>query len=229
MTDNDTVPVITIDGPSGSGKGTISQMLAERLGWHLLDSGAVYRALAWLAGERGIDPDNTDALVALAADMEITFLPGEGGIPRVQINGEEASDHLRTEQTGNLASQIAPNPRVREALLQKQHDFRRPPGLVADGRDMGTTVFPTATLKIFLTASAEVRAKRRHKQLKEKGFDVNLADLLGEIRERDERDSGRKASPLKPAADAIRVDTSDMTIEQVIDQIDGLYQQRRAP
>jgi len=219
-------PVLAIDGPSGSGKGTVAQRLADELGWPFLDSGAVYRALAVAAREQDIPADDVDRLVEVAANMEIRFIPDPTGVSRVVINGEEVSEALRTEETGNLASQMAANPRVRAALLEKQRQFRQSPGLVADGRDMGTTVFPDALLKIYLTASAEVRAERRYKQLIDKGFSVNLPRLLGEIRERDERDAGREASPLKPAEDACIVDTSDMTIDQVVDHIRILLQQR---
>ena len=222
----DSVPVLAIDGPSGSGKGTVSQRLAAELGWAFLDSGAVYRALALLAREQGISLEEVDRLVEIAKKMEISFVPEENGICSALVNGAEVSEGLRTEEVASLASQIAAEPEIRLALLEKQRQFQQAPGLVADGRDMGTVVFPTAMLKIYLTASAEVRAERRYKQLKEKGFDVNLPRLLGEIRERDERDAGRKASPLKPADDAVIVDTSDMTIDEVVDHIRTLLQQR---
>ena len=219
-------PVLAIDGPSGSGKGTISQRLSAELGWSFLDSGAVYRALALMAWEEHVSPGEIDKLVEMAGKMEISFIPEENGVCSVKVNGAEVSEALRSEEIASLASQIASTPAVRAALLEKQREFRRPPGLVADGRDMGTTVFPDAQLKIYLTASPEVRAERRYKQLKEKGFDVNLPRLLGEIRERDERDAGRKASPLKPADDACIVDTSDMTIDEVVEHIRNLLQQR---
>ena len=222
----DSVPVLAIDGPSGSGKGTVSQRLAAELGWAFLDSGAVYRALALLAREQGISLEEVDRLVEIAKKMEISFVPEENGICSALVNGAEVSEGLRTEEVASLASQIAAEPEIRLALLEKQRQFQQAPGLVADGRDMGTVVFPMAMLKIYLTASAEVRAERRYKQLKEKGFDVNLPRLLGEIRERDERDAGRKASPLKPADDAVIVDTSDMTIDEVVDHIRTLLQQR---
>jgi len=226
LADSAPAPVLAIDGPSGSGKGTVSQRLAAELGWTFLDSGAVYRALALLAREQGISPAEVDRLVEIAGKMEISFVPEENGVCSALVNGTEVSEALRTEEVAGLASQIAAEPKIRLALLEKQRQFQQPPGLVADGRDMGTTVFPAAMLKIYLTASAEVRAERRYKQLKEKGFDVNLPRLLGEIRERDERDAGRKASPLKPADDAVIVDTSGMTIDEVVDHIRTLLQQR---
>ena len=222
----ETIPVLTIDGPSGSGKGTVAQRLSASLKWPFLDSGAVYRALALRAWEQDISSTDIDKLVELAENLEISFIPQENGVCLVLVDGSEVSDAIRSEEVGSLASQMAANPRVREALLEKQRQFRVMPGLVADGRDMGTTVFPGALLKIYLTASPEVRAERRYKQLKEKGFDVNLPRLLGEIRERDERDASRKASPLRPADDACIVDTSDMNIDEVVDHIHNLLQQR---
>jgi cytidylate kinase len=226
MTDESEVPVLAIDGPSGSGKGTIGQQIAARHAWHFLDSGALYRVLALAALESGVDFSDIDALVQLARNSDIHFVPRPGATAEVYLDGKLVSERLRTEEAGRGASRVAAEPRIREALLQRQRDFRRPPGLVADGRDMGTTVFPNATLKIFLTASAEERAERRYKQLKEKGFSVNLARLLGEIRERDERDMNRSASPLRAAEDAIEVDTTGMSIEEVVDHIDKLLQQR---
>jgi len=219
-------PVLTIDGPSGSGKGTVSQALADQLGWAFLDSGAVYRALAVTAWERDISSARAEELAELAKSMSIRFIPQKNGVCGVEVNGTEVSESLRSEEIGNLASQMAAHPLVRAALLEKQREFRQFPGLVADGRDMGTTVFPDALLKIYLTASAEVRAERRYKQLKDKGFDVNLPRLLGEIRERDERDAGREASPLKPAEDACIIDTSDMGIQEVVDRIRDELQKR---
>ena len=213
-------PVLTIDGPSGSGKGTVSQLLAARLGWHYLDSGALYRVIGLAGVEKGLPLDDAANLAILARTIDIRFEPqGHGSPARVWLDGREVSDVLRTEETGRLASQVAILAPVRAALLEKQRDFCRFPGLVADWRDMGTTVFPYALLKVFLTASPEVRAQRRHKQLKEKGFDVNLPRLLGEIRERDTRDAERAASPLKPAADAEILDTSDMNIEEVVNVV----------
>ena len=219
-------PVLTIDGPSGSGKGTISQLIAVRHGWHYLDSGALYRLVALAARNAGIDTDRIDELEAIARNLDVEFVLQPGAIATVILDGKAVGDLLRTEEIGELASRIAALPSVRKALFARQQQFQMLPGLVADGRDMGTTIFPGALLKIFLTASAEVRAKRRYKQLMEKGFDVNLPRLLGEIRDRDARDSERTASPLKPADDAIVVDTSSMTIDQVVDHIDGLLQDR---
>ena len=224
------VPVLAIDGPSGSGKGTVGQLLAERLGWHFLDSGALYRALGIAANRAGEALlQDADALARLAVSLDIRFMPQPGGAPvRVILNGTDVGDAIRTEDSGRLASIVAAVPQARAALLQKQHAFRQAPGLVADGRDMGSTVFPDAILKIFVTASAEIRAERRYKQLKEKGFDANLRRLLDEIRERDARDAARTASPLKPAADACILDTSSLGIPDVVDRIHGLLQERLA-
>ncbi len=223
-----TIPVLTIDGPSGSGKGTVGQILAQRLGWHFLDSGALYRALGVAAVEAGVSLDDRPALARLAGSMDIRFIPRADGTPAaVLLHGVEIGDRLRTEESGRLASIVAAIPEVRQALLQKQHSFRQPPGLVADGRDMGSTVFPDAILKVYLNASPEVRAARRHKQLMEKGFDVNLPRLLDEIRERDARDAGRAASPLKPAPDACILDTSQLDISGVVERVHGLLRERR--
>lgn len=221
------VPVVTIDGPGGSGKGTISQLLAARLGWHYLDSGALYRVLGLAAQEAGIPLTDAPALAGLANRLQLAFEPQADGSPaHVFLNKQDVSPRLRTEECGRWASEVAVLAEVRAALLQKQHDFRLPPGLVADGRDMGTTVFPTARLKIFLTASPEVRAERRYKQLKEKGLNVSLPLLLGEIRARDARDAEREASPLKPAADAEILDTSSMSIAEVVSYILARLQPR---
>ena len=203
-------PVLCIDGPSGAGKGTIAKALAERLGWHYLDSGALYRLLGFAARERGIDLGDEAALAALAGGLDVRF---DGD--HVLLDGEEIGDRLRTEEAGDRASRVAALPAVREALLGWQRRQAKLPGLVADGRDMGTTVFPGAPCKVFLTASAGERANRRYKQLREKGFDVTLARLCQEIRERDERDTGRSASPLRPADDAVVIDTTDLDIEEV--------------
>ncbi|KRW62194.1 (d)CMP kinase [Pseudomonas sp. TTU2014-080ASC] len=213
-------PVITIDGPSGSGKGTIAGLLARKLGWNLLDSGALYRLLAFAAGNRRIDLTNEEAMKLLAAHLDVQFIAADGGQEqRIILEGEEVTGLIRNEQVGASASQVASLPAVREALLQRQQAFQELPGLVADGRDMGTVVFPGAPLKIFLTASAEERARRRYLQLKAKGDDVNLASLLEEIQARDERDSQRAVAPLKPAADAIVLDSTELTIEQVLERI----------
>ena len=221
-----TIPVVTIDGPGGSGKGTISQLLAARLGWHYLDSGALYRVLGLAAQDAGISVTDAPSLARLAGEIQLDFEPQTDGSAQVMLNGQDVSLWLRTEECGRWASEVAVWPEVRAALLQKQHDFRQNPGLVADGRDMGTTVFPTARLKIFLTASPEVRADRRYKQLKEKGLDASLPLLLGEIRARDARDAGRAVSPLRPADDAEILDTSTMGINEVVEFILNRLQHR---
>ena len=209
------VPVIAIDGPSGSGKGTISQIVADKLGYHYLDSGALYRLLALASKNHGLSVESEGDLETLAAHLDVQF-SADGSIV---LEGERVTDEIRTEAVGNRASQIAALVGVRQALLARQRAFRDAPGLVADGRDMGTVVFPDAGAKIFLTASAEARAERRYKQLKEKGISVNLAHLLEDIRERDERDSQRQASPLKPATDAIQLDTTNLSIDEVVDKV----------
>ncbi|EIK52338.1 cytidylate kinase [Stutzerimonas stutzeri TS44] len=215
-------PVITIDGPSGSGKGTVAALLAGQLGWKFLDSGALYRLLAFAARNHGVDLTNEQALKVLAAHLDVQFDAAHDGHGMVIIlEGEDVTESIRNEQVGAGASQVAALPAVREALLQRQKAFREMPGLVADGRDMGTVVFPDAPLKIFLTASAEERARRRFLQLKARGDDVNLASLLEEIRARDERDTQRAVAPLKPAADAIQLDSTTLSIEQVLEQILG--------
>lgn len=214
------IPVVTIDGPSGSGKGTVAALLAARLGWKFLDSGALYRLLAFAARNHGVDLTNEEALKVLAAHLDVQFdTAGSGQGMRIVLEGEDVTEAIRNEVVGAGASQVAALPAVREALLQRQKAFREAPGLVADGRDMGTVVFPDATLKIFLTASAEERARRRYLQLKAKGDDVNLASLLDEIRARDERDTQRTVAPLKPADDAIQLDSTALSIEQVLGQI----------
>lgn len=210
-------PVLTIDGPSGSGKGTISALVAEKLGWRLLDSGALYRAVGYAAGMAGLDLSDVEAMTRCAHATKIQFRPDvEGGATRVIVNGHDASDELRTETAGAAASAIASMPSVREALVALQLGFRKAPGLVADGRDMGTVIFPDAGYKVFLTASAAERAKRRYKQLKQKGLSVTLAGLQREIEARDSRDASRTVAPLKPAADAVMVDTTGMGIDQVV-------------
>lgn len=220
-----TVPVLTIDGPSGSGKGTLGQQCAQQLGWHYLDSGAVYRALAWAAQQQGLAVDDETGLVNLADNLQLRFLVRDDDSAGVEVQGKLVNEALRTEEVGAVASQIASLVAVREALLDLQRRFQQEPGLVADGRDMGTTVFPDAEFKVYLTASAEVRAQRRYDQLQQKGFDVSIARLLEAIQERDARDSNRSASPLKPAADAIVVDTSELSIDQVKARILDLVQQ----
>lgn len=213
-------PVIAIDGPSGSGKGTVAGILARKLGWCLLDSGALYRLLAFAARNHGVDLANEEALKLLAAHLDVQFIAADGGHgQRIILEGEEVTDAIRNEQIGAGASQVAALPAVREALLQRQRAFREAPGLVADGRDMGTVVFPDAPLKVFLTASAEERARRRYFQLKEKGDDVTLNSLLEEIRARDERDTQRAIAPLKAAPDAIQLDSTELSIEQVLERI----------
>lgn len=213
------VPVITVDGPGGSGKGTLCGLLARRLGWNLLDSGALYRLLAFAARNHGVDLTNEEALTVLAAHLDVQFLSAADGNERIVLEGEDVSNVIRTEVVGAGASQVAALPAVRDALLERQRAFRESPGLVADGRDMGTVVFPDAPLKIFLTASAEERARRRYLQLKGKGEDVNLPSLLDEIIARDERDTQRAVAPLKPAPDAILLDSTDLSIEQVLERI----------
>ncbi|OGT89490.1 MAG: cytidylate kinase [Gammaproteobacteria bacterium RIFOXYA12_FULL_61_12] len=212
---NSPAPIITIDGPSGSGKGTIAKRLADRLGWHFLDSGALYRVVGLLAEQRGITPDSPGMLGDLARTMPLRF-DGEG---RVLLDGEDVSDAIRTEKAGNAASKVAAVPQVREALVIWQRSYVKPPGLVADGRDMGSVIFPGAEVKIFLTASAEERAARRYKQLKEKGLDVRLASLTAEIRERDERDRNRSVAPLVAPAAALEVESTNMSIDEVFDRV----------
>ena len=223
------IPVLTIDGPSGSGKGTIVQHVAHKLGWHVLDSGALYRLVAFGSQNNQLSFENEDEIADYAANLDVEFKlistdssQSDGGISQelqIILEGKVVGAELRTETTGNAASIVAAMPKVREALFQRQRDFRQHPGLVADGRDMGTTIFPDAEAKVFLTASAEERAQRRYKQLKSKGIDGNLAALLKDINERDERDSQRSASPLKPADDAVQIDTSNLSIEQVVEQV----------
>jgi len=218
------VPVLTIDGPSGTGKGTIALLMTRWLGWNLLDSGALYRLLALHVSRRQKDPEDEMGLVALAQGLEASFIDVDGEI-RVEWNGVDVTHELRTEEVAALASRLAPLASVRNALLERQHAFCQPPGLVADGRDMGTVVFPEADLKIYLTASPEERAQRRYNQLKGKGMSVSLARLRGDIAERDRRDEMREVSPLKPATDAIILDTTRLKILAVEEQVKRLIRE----
>jgi CMP/dCMP kinase len=211
-------PVIAIDGPTASGKGTIAQAVARALGFHYLDSGALYRLVAWRALQRDVEANDAPALAALAASMAPHFMNG-----RVALDGEDVSDLIRTEEVSRVASQVAVHLSVRQALLDLQRRCRQPPGLVADGRDMGTVVFPDAALKVFLTASVAARADRRHKQLIEKGFSSNISNLSRELEERDRRDAERSTAPLKPAEDAYRLDSSGLTIGEVVAQVLNWY------
>jgi len=215
--DTNTVPVITIDGPSGSGKGTISRMVAGQLGWHFLDSGALYRLVGLAAQHHAVSLDDQATLQTLAAHLDVQFQADEEGVEsRIILEGEDVTDTIRTEACGQTASVVAALPPVRQALLQRQRAFREPPGLVADGRDMGTVVFPQAEVKVYLTASREERARRRYKQLNDKGVNVNLQHILDELAERDARDSGRSISPLRAAKDAVVIDTTRMGIDEVV-------------
>ncbi|RAP57931.1 cytidylate kinase [Oleiagrimonas sp. MCCC 1A03011] len=217
--------MLTIDGPSGSGKGTVSRLVAERLGWHMLDSGALYRAVGYAASMADIDLTDADAVTRCALAAKIRFRPSEDGSDtRVVVNGHDATDEIRTETCGAAASAVAAIPAVREALRDKQLAFRKRPGLVADGRDMGTVIFPDAPFKVFLTASAAERAKRRYKQLKEKGLSVTISGLQREIEARDERDASRPVAPLKPAEGALLVDSTGMPIDAVVAKVIALVQ-----
>lgn len=215
------IPVLTIDGPSGSGKGTLAQQMAEKLGWHYLDSGAIYRVLAQAALKHQIDLTDETTLAVIAGQLDVQFVLKDGQL-QVVLEGEDVSLLIRSEQAGNAASKVAAFPAVRSALLQRQRDFCQSPGLVTDGRDMGTVVFPDAPYKVFLTASAEVRAERRYKQLKEKGIDSNLSDLVAEISERDERDTQREVAPLRPADDAVILDSTQLGIKAVLEKVSAL-------
>jgi len=208
-------PVVAIDGPVGSGKGTIARRVATSLGWHLLDSGALYRLVALASVKRGVAETEEEDLAALASDLSVEFETDQSGNERIFLDGEDVTSDIRSEECGRVASAVASFSGVRAALLEIQRSFRKKPGLVADGRDMGSTVFPNAFLKVYLTASAEERAKRRHKQLKDKGIDVSLPALSRDIEDRDRRDSERTVAPLRPAADARLLDSSGQSIDEV--------------
>lgn len=209
--------VITVDGPSGSGKGTICRLLSSRLGWNLLDSGALYRLTALAARHHGVDLDDVEALQVLAAHLDVRFVASDQNIDvKILLEGEEVTHSIRHESIGNEASKIAALQPVRDALLNRQRDFAQAPGLIADGRDMGTVVFPDAVLKIYLDASAQERAQRRYKQLIDKGLGASLEDILRDIVARDDRDMNRSVAPLKPAEDAIRLDSTSLSIEEVL-------------
>ena len=211
------IPVLTMDGPSGAGKGTVSRLVAKKLGWNYLDSGSIYRSLAIALQKTSVDLANVSEIVKVAQVMALEFECGDELV--VKLNGEDITNQLGLESTGSIASQIAALPDVRQVLLQKQQDFRQAPGLVADGRDMGTVVFPDAENKVFLTASAAKRAERRYKQLIEKGIDANITQITQEIEARDYRDMSRKSAPLAMASDALYIDSSEMTIEAVIEEV----------
>ena len=214
------IPVLTIDGPSGVGKGTVANIVAADLKWHILDSGAIYRAFALAASKRDIQIDNTGQLLELASNLDLRFAPDTAkNVLGVYLDNQEVSSELRTEKTAELASKFAMIGPLRESLLKRQQDFRKLPGLVADGRDMGTVVFKDAPYKVFLTANVEERAKRRLKQLHLRGITGNISHTLEDVRKRDERDASRKHSPLKPAKDALIIDTSNLTINEVVTKV----------
>lgn len=214
------MPVITVDGPSGSGKGTVCRLLADKLGWDVLDSGAIYRVLSLAALHHQIALDNEEALVPLAANLDVQFLvDSQTNAGKVILEGEDVTSTIRNEEVGAAASKVAALPRVREALLRRQRAFKTERGLIADGRDMGTVVFQDAPLKIYLTASAQERARRRYVELNERGLDVTLSGLLQDIQARDERDMNRTVAPLVPADDAIEIDTSELNAQQVLDKV----------
>lgn len=215
----ESVPVITIDGPSGAGKGTVARIVAEQLGWHLLDSGAIYRVLAVATQHHHVSLDDEEPLIPMAAHLDVQFEISSQGESKVILEGENVTNTIRTEEIGALASKVAAFPRVREALLRRQRAFSVTPGLVADGRDMGTVVFSNAPVKVFLTASAEERAERRFNQLKERGFDVKIGRLLDDIRQRDDRDRNREVAPLVPAEGALIIDSTDLSIQEVVNKV----------
>ncbi len=219
MTSDNSIPVLTIDGPSGSGKGTIARNVARELGWHLLDSGALYRLVGLLAVRAGVAENDEPAIADLAANMIVRFDTDDRNQERIWLNSEDVTGDIRTEEGGRMASKVALLPAVRQALIGLQKDLRQLPGLVADGRDMGTRIFPDAGLKVFLTATTEERAKRRYKQLKDKGIDVSLPALARDIEDRDRRDSERSIAPLRPADDARVLDSSKLTIDEVTQMV----------
>lgn len=213
------IPVITIDGPAGSGKGTISRRVADQLGWHILDSGALYRLVGLAAQRKQIDLDDETRLTEVAEELDVVFKANQRGGVLIMLEGCDVSLDIRTEEAGAAASQVAAKLTVRKALLARQRRFQRRPGLVADGRDMGTIVFPQAPIKVFLTASAEIRAERRLNQLKQQGISANLRGLIRDIEKRDARDTNRKDAPLIPAADAIIIDTGKLSIDEVVNKV----------
>jgi len=224
MTSN-LIPVITIDGPSGAGKGTIAQSVATELSFNILDSGSLYRLTALASQNEGLDLSNEAAIAELALDLPVAFKPTASGL-QILLSDEDVSETIRKEEIGMLASKVAAIPAVRDALLARQRSFSEAPGLVADGRDMGTTIFPDAPLKVFMTASAEERAERRFKQLKAKGISANIAALVNDLKLRDEQDANRAVSPLKPADDAVQIDTTEMGINEVTQMVLALAKQR---
>ena len=229
MSNQGELPVITVDGPSGSGKGTIAQRLASHLGWHILDSGALYRLTALSATKNNIDLDDVATVAREALTLDVEFVAGSKDQPvSVRLGGEDVTTTIRTESCGAMASKIAPHEEVRSALLQRQRDFRQAPGLVADGRDMGTVVFPAADCKLYITASPEERAQRRYLQLKQQGQSVKIAHLLHEIKARDDRDMNRKHAPLRPADDAVTLDTSGVSIDEVFQKVLQIWSEKQS-